>query len=208
MIIQDEKPKLGRPVSLEKREAILRAAGELFLARGYTVSMDDIAAAAGVSKQTLYGHFDKKEDLFRAFSVVWKTSYFETIEAGGSPKETLESLATQLLGKLTSEEIITSHRRLIEQSAQFPDLVQLHDEIGPRHSIALIATYLARLMAEGVLRQAEASQAAEDFLSLTMGQMRTRRLFGGLPAPASDEVAARASRAVDIFWRAYRNAES
>ncbi|HEY9470603.1 MAG TPA: helix-turn-helix domain-containing protein [Propionibacteriaceae bacterium] len=52
--------------SVRKRESILEAATELFLAREYAgTSMEDIAAAAAVSKQTVYKHFSDKETLFR-----------------------------------------------------------------------------------------------------------------------------------------------
>ena len=52
--------------SMAKREAILEAATELFLTREYAgTSMEDIAVAAAVSKQTVYKHFNDKETLFR-----------------------------------------------------------------------------------------------------------------------------------------------
>jgi AcrR family transcriptional regulator len=50
----------------ETRSKLLAAAGELFGARGYNdTSLDDIVAAAGVTKGALYHHFEGKEDLFR-----------------------------------------------------------------------------------------------------------------------------------------------
>ena len=56
----------GRPKSEEKAEAIQMAAIGLFMADGMDrTSMDAIAAAAGVSKQTVYSHFKSKDDLFR-----------------------------------------------------------------------------------------------------------------------------------------------
>ena len=52
--------------SMAKREAILEAATELFLTREYAgTSMENIAVAAAVSKQTVYKHFNDKETLFR-----------------------------------------------------------------------------------------------------------------------------------------------
>lgn len=48
-----------------KREAIVRAAVEEFRTAGYeATSMDRIAAAAGVSKRTVYNHFPSKDELF------------------------------------------------------------------------------------------------------------------------------------------------
>jgi AcrR family transcriptional regulator len=51
----------------QTRSRLLVAARELFGARGYNdTSLDDIVAAAGVTKGALYHHFESKEDLFRA----------------------------------------------------------------------------------------------------------------------------------------------
>ena len=50
-----------------KHQAIVEAATELFLEAGYgAVSMDAIAARAGVSKRTVYSHFPGKDVLFGA----------------------------------------------------------------------------------------------------------------------------------------------
>ena len=47
--------------------AILEAAKQLFAREGFAgVSMDKIAAEAGVSKLTVYSHFGDKEALFAA----------------------------------------------------------------------------------------------------------------------------------------------
>src|SRR5207244_1010955 len=58
-----EAAEAGR--SARKRQAILDAATTIFLRQGYLgTSMDEIAARAGVSKQTVYKHFADKERLF------------------------------------------------------------------------------------------------------------------------------------------------
>jgi AcrR family transcriptional regulator len=50
------------------RERVLRSAAQLFYARGtHPVGVNEIAEVAGVSKLTLYRHFDSKEGLIRAF---------------------------------------------------------------------------------------------------------------------------------------------
>jgi AcrR family transcriptional regulator len=51
----------------ERRELILEAAGRLFGAGGYAdTTLDEIAAAAGVTKPILYRHYDSKKDLYLA----------------------------------------------------------------------------------------------------------------------------------------------
>ena len=56
---------VGRPKDLEKRKQILEAAKALFLLHGYHgSSMNQIAKAAGVTKLTVYNHFQDKENLF------------------------------------------------------------------------------------------------------------------------------------------------
>ena len=49
----------------ERRELILESAGKLFGERGYGhTSLDEIAAASGVTKPILYRHFDSKKALY------------------------------------------------------------------------------------------------------------------------------------------------
>jgi AcrR family transcriptional regulator len=50
-----------------RRETILHAAAEVFAHAGYAAtSVDDIAAAAGITKLIVYRHFEAKETLYRA----------------------------------------------------------------------------------------------------------------------------------------------
>lgn len=56
---------VGRPKDLEKRQQILTAAKKLFLKCGYQgSSMNQIAQEAGVTKLTVYNHFQDKANLF------------------------------------------------------------------------------------------------------------------------------------------------
>ena len=52
------------------REAIVDAAQRLFLERGFgSVSMDELAEAAGLARRTLYNQFASKEEIFREMLV-------------------------------------------------------------------------------------------------------------------------------------------
>jgi AcrR family transcriptional regulator len=51
--------------AVERRESILNAANIVFGQRGYdTVRIDDVAAAAGISKALIYEHFRSKQELY------------------------------------------------------------------------------------------------------------------------------------------------
>jgi AcrR family transcriptional regulator len=60
-------PERRRMPTAERRATLLRAAGPLFGQDGYAgTRLDDVAAAAGVTKPILYRHFDSKKALYVA----------------------------------------------------------------------------------------------------------------------------------------------
>ena len=80
------------PRKTKSPKQIIHAASELFFTHGYRrVTVDEIAAALGISKKTLYKHFASKEDLLLA---VTETFYTE-IQAGIDTLHTDPSLNFQ-----------------------------------------------------------------------------------------------------------------
>jgi AcrR family transcriptional regulator len=71
-----EQPRRGRPRSESARKAILEAAAELLLAQGLeSVTMDEVAERAGVSKATIYRWWPTKETLaLEALHHEWGTA--------------------------------------------------------------------------------------------------------------------------------------
>jgi AcrR family transcriptional regulator len=64
---QAAAPSVRRLRRAERREQILSAATQAFARAGFAAtSLDDIAAAAGISRAILYRHFDSKSHLYRA----------------------------------------------------------------------------------------------------------------------------------------------
>ena len=68
---QDRRAQDGRAQDIrakDTRAKIVQAASKLFYAEGIgRVSMDAVAETAGVTKRTLYYHFDSKDDLIAAY---------------------------------------------------------------------------------------------------------------------------------------------
>ena len=80
----------------ERRGLIVEAAGRLFGERGYDATrLDDVAAAAGVTKPILYRHFDSKQALYLALLERHRDdlgSFAEAIPAEGPPQERLRAV--------------------------------------------------------------------------------------------------------------------
>ncbi|OSZ69639.1 TetR family transcriptional regulator [Sphingomonas sp. IBVSS2] len=72
---------MARPLSEEKRDALLTAAAELVAALGTAASTAKIAKAAGVSEGTLFTYFPTKDDLLNALFVEIETNLAETVLA-------------------------------------------------------------------------------------------------------------------------------
>jgi AcrR family transcriptional regulator len=90
---QAAEPVEERAVSRNVAKKVM-AAAQLFAARGLdSVTMNDIAAATGIPRATLYYHFDSKEDVFaflftRAFDD-FENAVADALEASGSAADRL-----------------------------------------------------------------------------------------------------------------------
>lgn len=88
--------------STKTLDAIHQAGFDLFHKRGYArVSMDDIAAAAGVTKKGLYYHYDSKDALVGAV-LRWQLEHsLRNIRKWGEPRaDTPQEFVTRMFGQL------------------------------------------------------------------------------------------------------------
>src|SRR5690348_5968780 len=111
-----------------KRSAILHAAADVFLANGYVgASMDEVAARAGVSKQTVYKHFASKERLFSelVLSSVGEVDRLMSQTASALPDSAdleadLTALARRFVGHLMQPDVMRLRRLVIAEADRFP----------------------------------------------------------------------------------------
>jgi AcrR family transcriptional regulator len=102
------KPTKKEIVTEFRTREILAAARQLMLSRGVeSVTMEEVAAAAGVAKGTIYLYFKGKEDLIQALiSQVGENILADieaVVEASGSPPEKIQQVASLLLDYLMRE---------------------------------------------------------------------------------------------------------
>src|SRR3546814_20477568 len=103
-----------RPKHLAKRKAILEAAKGLFPRHGYErISMDAIAAEAGVSKLTVYSHFKDKSSLFAA--AVKARSEEKLPSRAFALRPASVDRTSVVTGKSVSERLCLGGRRIIQK---------------------------------------------------------------------------------------------
>ncbi len=135
--------------SLDKVEQILQGAMQEFLKNGYAgTSMDKVAVAAGVSKATVYSHFQDKEGLFKVLveKLAGKkfNSIFGTQPPEGDPTIVLRQLATKALELMAiDQEHSALMRVIIGESGRFPELAQICVRAMIKPVVETLTQYLA-----------------------------------------------------------------
>jgi TetR/AcrR family transcriptional regulator, mexJK operon transcriptional repressor len=182
---QQPAPAAGRDRrSPAKHAAILNAATGVFLREGYArASVDAIAEAAGVGKQTVYGHFGDKQQLFLAvvehIHAAHPLNGTDLITDTGDPLADLTAAATWLIRAVTTPEIAALHRLTIAELTHHPELQRSWRDLerGQRLRDA-IATYLAACDRRGTLTVPDPATTARQFVLLAATEAQVRSLRG------------------------------
>lgn len=199
----------GRPKDLEKRAAILDAAKRLFPLHGYEgVSMDAIAAEAGVSKLTVYNHFRDKESLFseavtcRCEELLPQALFERGLEAAPIGP-LLGEIGRRFVALVSSEESVQLHRTLAARAMTDSRLAELFYAAGPRRTLTELEGLLRRAVAAGKLELPDPARAATHFFCLLKGELHSRMLLGCACQPSAEDIEAHISSVVELFLRAY-----
>jgi TetR/AcrR family transcriptional repressor of mexJK operon len=208
----DEAQRGRDPRVIRTRAAVIGAARELFLDRGFArTAMDDIAAAAGVTKRTLYNNFSDKNALFTEIvsAVIAQAETF----AGGLQEELAGTTAANLVPRLYAlgerlvlniirPEVITLRRLVIGEAREFPSFAAEYFDRAPGQVLEALASAFARLGAAGLLRVDHPRIAAAHFAYLVAGESLDRAVLVGTP-PSKDTLRLRAREGADTFLARY-----
>src|SRR5689334_20070680 len=107
--------------STRKHKAIMEAATSVFLSKGYVgATVDEIAAVAQVSKQTIYKHFEDKERLFAAIVLATTDDVDALVRLVGNTlsessdlERDLGRLAQELMGAMMQPHLLQLRRLII-----------------------------------------------------------------------------------------------
>jgi TetR/AcrR family transcriptional repressor of mexJK operon len=202
---------LGR--SARKRLTILSAGHDLFLSNGYQgTSVDQIAASAEVSKQTVYKHFgDKQELLLAIVNNALESTVAPFLERIGALADStdleadLTALAADYLRAVLQEPVVQLRRLVVGEANRVPELAQLYYDRAPGRTLAAFAECFSALHDRRLLHAPESAIAAEHFAFLIVGRSIDQALFyGGPQVLAGIDVAGYVRAGVQIFLAAYQ----
>jgi TetR/AcrR family transcriptional regulator, mexJK operon transcriptional repressor len=205
------EPVLGR--SARKRLTILSAGRDLFLGNGYQgTSVDQIAASAEVSKQTVYKHFGDKRELL--LSIVndaltdTVTPFLDRIAAlaeAADLEAEMTALAADYLRAVLQEPVVQLRRLVVGEANRLPELAELYYTQAPARTLAAFADCFASLHRRGLLQVPEPAVAAEHFAFLIVGRSIDQALFyGGPHVLAGIDVERHVRAGVRVFLAAYQ----
>ncbi len=195
-----------KPCCLSKRDKIVLAARKLFLEAGYgTTSMDALAAEAGVSKRTLYSHFENKETLFAAIMVglcnETGCSYPSTLSEEAPPEQVLTEFALTMVGLVQTPEDRDIFRVVLAEGIQFPELGKAFWGNGPEPARKLLASYFAKQVKCGVFAMEDPDTAAAQFIGMVKWPHSMPELFGAGDIVTDEQRHRALKQAIAIFLK-------
>ncbi len=188
------------------------AAHAVFLRKGYDgATMDEVAALAAVSKQTVYKHFADKKRLFTAIITgeiaATETLTLQLVEAlsdSDDIEKDLRQFARRHISEVTQPHLIQLRRIVIAEAEQFPELARAWYANGPERAHATLANQFWELARRGLLKMDDPLLAAQQFNWLILSIPLNKAMFhGGDAGFTPSELEHYADEGVRVFLAAY-----
>lgn len=189
----------GRPSAEDTRQRmahLLQVARAIFARHGYrATTMDAIAAAAGLTKRTVYAWHQDKEALFRACVVAGAERFPQVApDAGEGPAAALVRYVEELHGELSKEDSYGMGLLFLREAHDFPELAETMQRGHLDYLIAPLAAFLRR---HG-LEEDGSVERTMLFVAMALSPLHNTMLVG-MPLPSPAEVQAHARLCVEIM---------
>ena len=186
--------RVGRPRSDKAHQAILNAARELLIEKGFAaMRLEHVAARAGVGKATIYRRWASKEAIAQDLMAQLASPHIEIAETGDTRDELLAAV-TNPMRAVTETDFGPVIRALLSEIASNPSIGDPFRATVVAARRAEVARVIERGIARGDLRSDADPELATDLL---VGPVYFRLMFGGVLD------AAFAKRVVDGVMRGY-----
>jgi TetR/AcrR family transcriptional regulator, mexJK operon transcriptional repressor len=194
-----------------KGALILDTARQMFLERGYdATSLDDVAAASGVSKTTVYNNFEDKEGLFSAVVLSVTERAEQIISELGATLGRDEPIAARLTAVaralaygVLNPAVVQLRRLAISEALRFPDIVTAYWDRAPARTLALLTESFTQMAAQGELDIDDPDAAAALFAYAVLGPHQDQALLQPSRPLTRADLGEHADTVVAAFLRAY-----
>jgi AcrR family transcriptional regulator len=147
----------------ERRAAIIEAALEEFVARGFAATrLDDIAKRAGVAKGTIYLHFKDKESMFEELIRIAIVPLIGRLTPSpsfsGSVRDALEEFARAFIQEVATTRRGDIVRLIVAEGPRFPAIADFYYREVVSRGLAALRRLIELAIARGEIRQKELSR--------------------------------------------------
>jgi TetR/AcrR family transcriptional repressor of mexJK operon len=201
---------VGRPADPGLATRLLDAGWQMFLARGVdAVSVEAVAAQAGVSKATFYKHFAHKQALFEA-AVLREMERIEAAQQLPDPSGATQSLEAKLrqfgiglMGFLVSPPAVDFYKALAGELSRHKPLARSFYSLGPGRTLANLAVLVGDAARQGELEAPDPMLAAEHLIGLWQGLSNFQLALGIDQRRIRGAIPARVDAGLRVFLAAY-----
>ncbi|MBO3638649.1 TetR/AcrR family transcriptional regulator [Acinetobacter soli] len=198
----------GRSKDLEKRQRILEAAKNIFLKQGYHhAGMNQIAQMAGVTKLTVYNHFQDKANLFVCAIEESCETYISAdtfqLQPQSDFKQQLASISRCALHTIYLPEALKLDHVLYELAAEKSPLVKQFFAASHQRLCNMLTHFFEQASKLGLIQADDPLRQTELILSLLLGLRHQNVLLGIEMPPTPDELELSIQYAIEIFMLKY-----
>src|SRR5712671_5667651 len=172
---QPPKPPSNRAErAAERRQAIIEAALDEFIARGFTATrLDDVAKRAGVAKGTIYLHFKDKESLFEELIRTALVPLIGRLHAppptGGSVRDAVEGFARTFISEVANTRRGDIVRLIVAEGPRFPAIADFYYREVVSRGLAGMRALIELAVARGEIRHKDLSRFPQILVAPAIG---------------------------------------
>ena len=182
-VARGEVPASNRATrAQERRAAIVDAAMEEFIARGFAATrIDDIAKRAGVAKGTIYLHFKDKESMFEELVRIVIVPVVARLTAlpppTGSVRDLIEAFASNFLKEVIGTRRGDLVRLIVAEGPRFPAVADFYYREVVSRGIAAMRALIELGIARGEIHEKDLARYPQILVAPAMIAVIWQSLF-------------------------------
>ncbi len=175
----------------DRPDEVLDAALDLFLRDGFeTTRVEDIAAAAGISKATVYLYFPSKQALLesiirRSLGAIPDEVGLAVLPFADDPAKALKGALAIFADRLSEPRNSAVPMLILREALRFPDLADMYRREVLSKGVGILSGILASGVASGAFRKVDPDLTIRNVIGPIMLHLLMARVFGiGDASPA------------------------